>query len=219
MQFNSIDFAIFLPIVFVFYWFVTNKNLTLQNLFIVAASYLFYGWWDWRFLSLIFFSTLVDYSVGRLLSKEKRHSQRFILLWTSILVNLGFLGFFKYYNFFLDNFIHAFSFFGTDLKTSSLNIILPVGISFYTFQTLSYTIDVYRQKLEPTKNFFAFAAFVSFFPQLVAGPIERATNLLPQFKKVRTFDYSKATDGLRQILWGLFKKIVTTTVFNPETMP
>jgi alginate O-acetyltransferase complex protein AlgI len=208
MLFNSIDFAIFLPIVFILYWFVTNKNLKLQNLLIVVASYLFYGWWDYRFLSLILFSTIVDYSVGIGLLKQENKTKRKILLWTSILVNLGFLGFFKYYNFFLDNFITAFSFFGTEIKANSLNIILPVGISFYTFQTLSYSIDVYKRKLEPTKDFIAFSAFVSFFPQLVAGPIERARNLLPQFYKKRTFDYSKAVDGMRQILWGLFKKIV-----------
>lgn len=208
MLFNSIDFAIFLPIVFILYWFATNKNLKLQNLLIVAASYLFYGWWDWRFLSLILFSTIVDYSVGLGLLNQENQTKRKILLWTSILVNLGFLGFFKYYNFFLDNFITAFSFFGTEIQANSLNIILPVGISFYTFQTLSYSIDVYKRKLEPTKDFIAFSAFVSFFPQLVAGPIERATHLLPQFYKKRTFDYSKAVDGMRQILWGLFKKIV-----------
>jgi D-alanyl-lipoteichoic acid acyltransferase DltB (MBOAT superfamily) len=208
MLFNSIDFAIFLPIVFLLYWFVTNKNLKLQNLLIVVASYVFYGWWDWRFLSLIVFSTVVDYTVGRSLRNEEKQFKRKILLWTSILVNLGFLGFFKYYNFFLDNFITAFSFFGQEIQANSLNIILPVGISFYTFQTLSYTIDVYKRKLEPTKDFIAFSAFVSFFPQLVAGPIERATNLLPQFYNRRTFDYSKAVDGMRQILWGLFKKIV-----------
>jgi D-alanyl-lipoteichoic acid acyltransferase DltB (MBOAT superfamily) len=208
MLFNSIDFAIFLPIVFLLYWFVTNKNLKLQNLLIVVASYVFYGWWDWRFLSLIVFSTVVDYTVGRQLRTEENQLKRKILLWTSILVNLGFLGFFKYYNFFLDNFITAFSFFGQEIQANSLDIILPVGISFYTFQTLSYTIDVYKRKLEPTKDFIAFSAFVSFFPQLVAGPIERATHLLPQFYTKRTFDYSKAVDGMRQILWGLFKKIV-----------
>jgi len=208
MLFNSIDFAIFLPIVFLLYWFVVNKNLRLQNCLIVLASYVFYGWWDWRFLSLIFFSTIIDYSIGIGLSNEKNPSKRKILLWISVLVNLGFLGFFKYYNFFLDNFISAFSFFGTEINANSLNIILPVGISFYTFQTLSYTIDVYKQKLNPTKDFIAFSAFVSFFPQLVAGPIERASNLLPQFYRKRNFDYSKAVDGMRQILWGLFKKIV-----------
>jgi alginate O-acetyltransferase complex protein AlgI len=208
MLFNSIDFAIFLPIVFVFYWFVSHKNLKLQNALIVIASYFFYGWWDWRFLSLIIFSTVVDYTIGVLLSKENNQKKRKLLLWTSILVNLGFLGFFKYYNFFLDNLISAFTLFGSELRASSLKIILPVGISFYTFQTLSYTIDVYKRKLTPTKDFIAFSAFVSFFPQLVAGPIERATNLLPQFYKKREFNYNKAVDGLRQILWGLFKKIV-----------
>ncbi|MFT6843498.1 MAG: alginate O-acetyltransferase complex protein AlgI [Psychroserpens sp.] len=208
MLFNSIEFAIFLPVVFFLYWFVSNYNLKLQNALIVAASYLFYGWWDWRFLSLIIFSTIVDFTIGVLLKSEDRITKRKALLWTSIIVNLGFLGFFKYYNFFLDNFITAFSFFGTQIQANSLNIILPVGISFYTFQTLSYTIDVYKRKLEPTKDFIAFSAFVSFFPQLVAGPIERATHLLPQFYTKRTFDYSKAIDGLRQILWGLFKKVV-----------
>lgn len=208
MLFNSIDFALFLPIVFILYWLVSSKNLKLQNSLIVVASYLFYGWWDWRFLSLIFFSTVVDYTVGRKLKAEGNPTKRKALLWISIAVNLGFLGFFKYYNFFLDNFISAFSFFGTEINASSLNIILPVGISFYTFQTMSYSIDVYKRKLEPTKDFIAFSAFVSFFPQLVAGPIERATNLLPQFYKKRTFDYSEAVDGMRQILWGLFKKIV-----------
>ncbi len=208
MLFNSIDFAIFLPLVFLLYWFVTNRSLKLQNVLIVIASYVFYGWWDSRFLSLIAFSTLVDYTIGLYLGRESNKTKRKLLLGTSILVNLGFLGFFKYYNFFLDNFVTAFTFFGHAIHTRALNILLPVGISFYTFQTLSYSIDVYRKKLEPTKDFIAFAAFVSFFPQLVAGPIERATNLLPQFYKKRHFNYSKAVDGLRQILWGLFKKIV-----------
>lgn len=208
MLFNSIDFAIFLPIVFILYWFVTQKNLKLQNFLVVVSSYLFYGWWDWRFLSLILFSTLIDYFVGRGLAVTENRTKRKWLLWTSILVNLGFLGFFKYYNFFLDNFVTAFSFFGQSISAGSLKIILPVGISFYTFQTLSYSIDVYRKKLEPTKDFIAFCAFVSFFPQLVAGPIERATNLLPQFYKKREFSYANSVDGLRQILWGLFKKMV-----------
>ena len=174
----------------------------------MIASYVFYGWWDWRFLSLIAFSTIVDYIIGIRLGVEQKQLKRKILLWMSIIVNLGFLGFFKYYNFFLDNFTQAFSFLGRDISVSSLNIILPVGISFYTFQTLSYSIDVYKGKLRPTKDIIAFSAFVSFFPQLVAGPIERATNLLPQFYKSREFDYNKAVDGMRQILWGLFKKVV-----------
>lgn len=222
MLFNSIDFAIFLPIIFILYWFIINKNLKLQNLLIVVASYIFYGWWDWRFLSLILFSTMVDYLVGIYLVKENNKIKRKLLLWTSIIINLGFLGFFKYYNFFIDNFVTAFSFFGNEIQANTLNIILPVGISFYTFQTLSYTVDIYKRKLEPTKDYIAFSAFVSFFPQLVAGPIERATNLLPQFYKKRQFNYTKAADGMRQILWGLFKKIViadncaeyANTIFN-----
>ena len=208
MLFNSIDFAIFTPIVFFLYWFVANKNLKHQNLIIVIASYVFYGWWDWRFLLLILFSTVIDYAVGRGLLNTKNITNRKILLCISITVNLGVLGFFKYSNFFIDNFILAFSLFGLTIKVEGLDIILPVGVSFYTFQTLSYTIDIYKNKLKPTKRFITFCAFVSFFPQLVAGPIERATNLLPQFYKKRTFIYSKAIDGLRQILWGLFKKIV-----------
>ena len=208
MFFNSLDFAIFLPLVFLLYWFIAQKNLKSQNALIVFSSYVFYGWWDWRFLSLILFSTIVDYAIGQRLRNEEHQSKRKVLLWTSIIVNLGFLGFFKYYNFFLENFVDAFSLFGMQINANSLNVILPVGISFYTFQTLSYTIDVYRKKLEPTQDFIAFSAFVCFFPQLVAGPIERATNLLPQFYKKRTFEYHKAVDGMRQILWGLFKKVV-----------
>ncbi|WP_452224247.1 MBOAT family O-acyltransferase [Lacinutrix chionoecetis] len=208
MLFNSLDFAVFLPIVFILYWFIFNKVLKRQNLLLVVASYVFYGWWDWRFLSLIVFSSLVDYTVGLQLNKENKQSKRKLLLWASIVVNLGFLGFFKYYNFFVDNFVEAFSFFGNKIQPNTLNIILPVGISFYTFQTLSYTIDVYRGKLKPTNKLVSFLAFVSFFPQLVAGPIERATNLLPQFYKKRQFHYSKAVDGCRQILWGFFKKVV-----------
>lgn len=208
MLFNSLDFAVFLPIVFLLYWFVFKDNLKQQNLLILVSSYFFYGWWDWRFLSLILFSTLVDYLVGLRLGNEEIAFKRKLLLWVSIFINLGFLGFFKYYDFFLENFISAFSFMGVEISASSLNIILPVGISFYTFQTLSYTIDVYRRKLQPCYDFIAFGSFVSFFPQLVAGPIERATDLLPQFFHNRKFSYSKGVDGLRQILWGFFKKIV-----------
>ena len=208
MLFNSLDFAVFLPIVFVLYWFVFNKNLKSQNFLVVVTSYVFYGWWDWRFLGLIAFSTLVDYVVGIQLGKSDNIRIRKSLLVFSLLVNIGLLGFFKYYNFFLDNFIMAFTFMGMPIKANTLNIILPVGISFYTFQTMSYSIDIYRKRLDATKDFIAFSAFVSFFPQLVAGPIERATNLLPQFFKKRKFEYLLATDGLRQILWGLFKKVV-----------
>ena len=208
MLFNSIDFAIFLPVVFVLYWFVFKNSLKYQNLLIVAASYVFYGWWDWRFLGLIIFSTVLDFFIGKSLEKAKLEINRKLLLYTSITVNLGFLGIFKYFDFFVSNFIDAFSLFGVELSAGSLNIILPVGISFYTFQTLSYSIDVYRRKLKHTDDFIAFSAFVCFFPQLVAGPIERATNLLPQFLKARKFNYDQAADGMRQILWGLFKKVV-----------
>ncbi len=208
MLFNSIDFGIFLPIVFFLYWFVFQKNIRHQNLLLVFSSYLFYGWWDWRFLFLIFFSSITDYLIGKKIQSEKNENIRKKLLFTSLFVNLGILGFFKYYNFFLENFINTFSFFGHEFEVNSLNIILPVGISFYTFQTLSYTIDVYRNNLRATTDFISFSAFVSFFPQLVAGPIERATNLLPQFETKRNFNYDSAVNGLRQILWGFFKKVV-----------
>lgn len=208
MLFNSIEFAFFLPIVFLLYWFVFNKRLRDQNLLLLIVSYFFYGWWDWRFLSLIAFSSVVDYVVGIRLSKTEAEHKRKLLLSVSLLVNLGFLGFFKYFNFFAENFANAFTLFGQPFEPATLNIILPVGISFYTFQTLSYTIDIYRKKLTPTTNAIQFFAFVSFFPQLVAGPIERAGNLLPQFSKYRSFEYVKAADGMKQILWGLFKKVV-----------
>jgi D-alanyl-lipoteichoic acid acyltransferase DltB (MBOAT superfamily) len=207
MLFNSIEFAIFLPIVFFLYWFVFNKSLKLQNLLIVGSSFLFYGWWDWRFLFLMIFSASIDYIVGIMLSKNDIQRKRKILLAISILVNLSILVFFKYFNFFVDSFVSAFSFFGTKLNPVTLKIVLPLGISFYTFQAMSYTIEVYRKNLKPTESFVDYFAFISFFPQLVAGPIERATNLLPQFYTKRTFDYDKAIDGMRQMLWGLFKKI------------
>jgi D-alanyl-lipoteichoic acid acyltransferase DltB (MBOAT superfamily) len=208
MLFNSLDFAFFLPLVFILYWFVVKEPLKLQNVLVLLSSYVFYGWWDPRFLLLIAFSTTVDYFIGLSLANSEKPQRRKLLLWTSILINIGMLGYFKYANFFIDNFISAFSAFGLQLHETSLQIILPVGISFYTFQTLSYTIDVYRKKLEPSRDFIAFAAFVSFFPQLVAGPIERATHLLPQFYKKRVFQYENAVNGLRQILWGFFKKLV-----------
>jgi len=208
MLFDSLDFAVFLPLIFFLYWFVFNRNLRLQNLFLVGASSVFYGFWDVRFLILILFSTVVDYSVGRGLAIFDDVRKRKLLLGTSIGCNLGMLLYFKYYNFFMENFTEAFTFFGGEIEGNSLNIILPVGISFYTFQTLSYTIDAYYKKLTPTRDLIQFSAFVSFFPQLVAGPIERATNLLPQFERKRVFSYEEAVDGLRQLLWGLFKKIV-----------
>ena len=208
MLFNSIEFVVFLPIIFILYWSLSDRNLKLQNILLLIASYFFYGWWDSRFLSLIIFSSSIDYIVGILLSKTEDENKRKNLLLTSIFVNIGFLGFFKYFNFFSESFTQAFTLLGQPFEASRLNIILPIGISFYTFQTLSYSIDVYKKKISPTKDIIAFFSFVSFFPQLVAGPIERATNLLPQFYKKRKFDYLKAIDGLKQILWGLFKKVV-----------
>lgn len=208
MLFNSITFLIFLPIVFILYWFVVNKNLKLQNFFILVASYVFYGWWDYRFLSLLFISSVIDYIVGIGLGKTENGRNRKLLLITSLVSNLGLLVFFKYFNFFIDNFIVAMDSVGIPAHRTSLNIVLPVGISFYTFQTMSYTIDIYRRKLQPTSDFLAFFSYVSFFPQLVAGPIERAVNLLPQFYKRRNVTYDNMADGLRQMLLGFFKKIV-----------
>ena len=206
MLFNSIEFAIFLPIVFLLYWFVFNRNLKLQNLFVVVVSYIFYGWWDWRFLFLIAFTSFCSWGSGLLIEKagENRRKAKCISA-TNIVLNLLILCIFKYYDFFVTSFAEMF---GANPDGLLLKIILPVGISFYTFQALSYSIDVYRKKLEPTHDIVQFFAFVSFFPQLVAGPIERATNLLPQFAQKRTFDYNNAIDGMRQILWGLFKKVV-----------
>ena len=208
MLFNSFEFFLFLPIVFVLYWFVFKKSIKAQNVLLLVASYVFYGWWDYRFLSLILFSTLVDYFVGLSMQKTTAKKRRKLLLLASLFVNLGLLGVFKYYNFFVSSWVDAWSTLGVEMHARTLQIILPVGISFYTFQTLSYTIDVYRRKLAPINDPIAFAAFVAFFPQLVAGPIERATHLLPQFVKQRTFNYSAAYNGMRQILWGLFKKMV-----------
>ena len=188
MLFNSIEFLLFLPTLFVLYWFVFNNNLRVQNALILVSSYLFYGWWDYRFLFLIFLSTIVDYIIGLKIPKQNSDKKQKLLLWCSVLFNLGVLGFFKYYNFFVDSWIGLFQSVGYEIKSVwTLNIILPVGISFYTFQTMSYTIDIYKKKLDPTKDFISFASFVSFFPQLVAGPIERATNLLPQILKKRKF--------------------------------
>ena len=207
MLFNSLDFAIFFPIVFVIYWLVSQK-LHLRNVLILVSSYVFYGWWDWRFLFLIIISSIVDFYVGKKLAETENLKNRKILLYFSLLVNLGFLFYFKYTNFFIDTFVDSFRLFGKTLEVSTLNIILPVGISFYTFQTLSYTIDIYRKQLQPTKDPIAFFAFVAFFPQLVAGPIERASHLLPQFYKTYKFNYNQVKSGLLLIAFGLFKKMV-----------
>ena len=208
MLFNSLEFLIFLPIVFLLYWHVF-KPLRWQNFFVVVASYVFYGWWNWRFLLLILFTSLCSFASGILLQRfDESKKWRKVISGTNIAINIAILGVVKYYDFFASQLVEAFSGLGVQLNLTSLNIILPVGISFYTFQALSYTVDIYRRKLEPTRDVIAFLAFISFFPQLVAGPIERATNLLPQFLKPRKFDYALAVDGMRQILWGLFKKMV-----------
>jgi alginate O-acetyltransferase complex protein AlgI len=208
MQFNTLTFALFLPIVLIFYWFIFNKKLQWQNLFLIIASYVFYGWWDWRFLILLFISSMSDFIFGFFIDKEISEKKRKLFLILSLCINLGMLCFFKYFNFFVDSFINLFSLFGITLHASTLNIILPIGISFYTFQSMSYTLAVYWRQMKSTKDIISFFSYLSFFPQLVAGPIERASSLLPQFSKKRIFEYEKATDGMRQILWGLFKKIV-----------
>jgi len=208
MLFNSLNFAIFLPIVFLLYWFATKGNLKLQNILLLVSSYFFYACWDWRFLFLLVFSTLLDYFTGIKMSDAKNQKSKKFWFWLSISINLGFLGVFKYYNFFAESFASALDDIGLHVNPWTLKVILPVGISFYTFHGLSYVIDIYKDRIKAEKNFIDYSVFVSFFPLLVAGPIERATHLLPQIQKKRTFDYSKAVDGLRQILWGLFKKVV-----------
>lgn len=208
MLFNSIEFLIFLPLVFLGYWFAF-RGLKAQNFFVVVCSYVFYGWWDWRFLLLMAFTTFCSYASGILLERceGRRHLQRLVSA-GNIALNLAILCLFKYFNFFSENFARLFSWLGVELDWVTLDVLLPVGISFYTFQALSYTIDIYRHKMKPTHDVVAFFAFISFFPQLVAGPIERATNLLPQFARPRAFSYREAVDGVQQILWGLFKKMV-----------
>lgn len=208
MLFNSIQFAFFLPVVFLLYWFVFNKNLRIQNILLLVSSYFFYACWDWRFLFLLIFSTFLDYYTGIRMTDSADSKQRRFWFWLSISVNIGFLGFFKYYNFFADSFASAVAPFGWKVHPWTLNVILPVGISFYTFHGLSYVIDIYKGRIKAERDFVDYSVFVSFFPLLVAGPIERATHLLPQIQQSRSFDYSKAIDGLRQILWGLFKKVV-----------
>lgn len=208
MLFNSLEFAIFLIVVFLLYWFVFNRQRHIRNLFIIAVSYVFYGWWDWRFLLLIAFTSLCSYASGLAIARAWQRGSRTAARWitgANIAINLGILGTFKYYNFFMTEF--ASRFLGGASDGLLVKLILPVGISFYTFQALSYSIDVYRRKMEPTRDATAFFAYIAFFPQLVAGPIERATNLLPQFYVLHRFDYSAAVDGMRRILWGLFKKV------------
>lgn len=207
MLFNSLSFFLFLAVVFAVYWGLRNR-FSAQNLFILAVSYFFYACWDWRFLILIVASSFTDYFVGIRIHQETNSRTRKSWLLVSLVVNLGLLGFFKYFNFFIESATLILNAIGLEGSERSLSIILPVGISFYTFQTLSYTIDIYRGHIKPTRNLIQFFAFVSFFPQLVAGPIERASHLLPQFEKPRTFNHQFAVSGLRLILWGLFKKMV-----------
>ncbi len=222
MLFNSIDFVVFLPLVFAIYWLIPKTRLQTQNIFITLASFVFYGWWDIRFLVLMLISIVIDFFCGRWIHNSPFKNRKKFFLALSIVSNLSMLGFFKYYNFFIESFNAAFTIAGIPLQGTTLNIILPVGISFYTFQTLSYTIDIYRGNLKPVSSFFAFSAFVSFFPQLVAGPIEKAASLLPQFQKVKHFDYGLAILGCKQILWGFFKKcviadncaVVSDVIFN-----
>ncbi len=208
MLFNSVNFAIFLPIVFLLYWFVANKSYKWQNILLLVASYFFYACWDWRFLFLLIFSTVLDYYTGLKMSEAADKKGKRFWFWLSVGVNLGFLGVFKYYNFFAESFADALEKVCVQVNPWTLQVILPVGISFYTFHGLSYVIDIYKERIKAEKNFIDYSVFVSFFPLLVAGPIERATHLLPQIQKERKFDYARAVSGMRQILWGLFKKIV-----------
>ncbi|RZV60701.1 MAG: MBOAT family protein, partial [Flavobacteriaceae bacterium] len=207
MLFNSIEYLIFLPLVFLIYWLL-NGDLKKQNVLLLLSSYVFYAWWDWRFLSLIIYSSLIDYIVGQKIEacQSKKSKKNWLLL--SLVSNLGLLGVFKYYNFFADSFETAMNSVGWQVNDLTLNIILPVGISFYTFQTLSYTLDIYREDFKATKDWVAFFTYVSFFPQLVAGPIERASNLLPQVESKRSFNQKWFYDGIFQISVGLFRKIV-----------
>ena len=208
MLFNSIEFFVFLPLIFFLYWILQKQKLSLQNGLLLVASYYFYACWDWRFLFLLMFSTGLDYLAGLMMQKSKNELNRKFWFWLTISVNIGFLGVFKYYNFFVDSFATLINGFGFQVHFSTLDVILPVGISFYTFHGLSYVIDIYKRRIEPEHNFIEYALFVSYFPLLVAGPIERATHLLPQIKVKRIFQYGKAIQGVKQIIWGLFKKIV-----------
>ncbi len=208
MLFNSIAFALFLPVVFLLYWFVTRRSLRAQNLLLIAAGFLFYGWWDWRFLLLLLATSMTDYTVALAMGRTADPGRRKVLLGLSLAGNLGTLGVFKYYDFFARSFADLFARLGIGSDPLLLKVVLPVGISFYTFQALSYTIDVYRRRIDAVRDLPAFLAFISFFPQLCAGPIERASHMLPQFMRPRTFDPALAADGMRQMLWGFFKKTV-----------
>jgi len=208
MLFNSLDFAIFFPIVFICYWFVFNKSLKLQNRFLLAASYFFYSCWDWRFLLLLLFSTVINYYFGLAISKQDHIKKRKLLLVIAIVINAGILAYFKYFNFFIENLVDAVSVLGTKLNVSTFTILLPIGISFYTFQNIAYVTDVYRRHTTPVRDFLNFSLFIAFFPQVTSGPIERANHLMPQIGHKRIFDYPLAVNGMRLILLGLFEKVV-----------
>ena len=214
MLFNSLEFFIFLPIVFCLYWFVFQRSLKAQNILILVASYVFYGWWDWRFLGLLFLSTLIDYSFGFWVGGTDERKRK-LFLWLSIFNNLLVLGIFKYYNFFAVEAQHLLETIGFHVSPYLLKVVMPVGLSFYTFHGMSYVLDIYRGNFRPVKSFVDYAVFVSFFPLLVAGPIERATHLLPQVQKKREFNYTQAIQGLRLILWGLVKKVVIADSLAP----
>lgn len=206
MSFASVTFWLFLPVVFGLYWARSNRRW--QNGVLLVASYIFYGWWDWRFCGLMLFSSLVDYTVGRALGQSPAPALRRFLLAVSVVTHLVLLGFFKYFNFFADSLALALSAVGVEVGTTSLNVVLPVGISFYTFQSMSYAVDVYRRQLAPVRAVGDYLTFVAFFPQLVAGPIERASRLLPQFGRLRTFSRAAAVSGSQLLLWGLTKKML-----------
>ena len=207
MQFDTYSYALFLPLVFFIYWGLRN-HLKVQNLFLLIASYVFYGWWDWRMLSLILFTTMTTWGTALLMKGGRRSGVDKLWAAANIVTNLGILCLFKYLNFLRDSFVHLLGLFGVNPDWPTIHILLPVGISFYTFQAISYTVDVYRGNIKPTRDVVAFSVFIAFFPQLVAGPIERATNLLPQFMRKKSFDYDTALIGMRQILWGLSKKVI-----------
>ncbi|HEY5124271.1 MAG TPA: MBOAT family O-acyltransferase [Ignavibacteria bacterium] len=216
MLFNSIEFAIFFPTVFILYWFITNRNLQAQNLLLLFASYFFYGWWDWRFLLLLISISIINYFVGIRIDKNEAGRIRNMWLIVAILLNIGNLCIFKYYNFFIDSFINLISLSGYDLPRSTTRIILPLGISFYTFLSLSYILDIYKKNLSSHKNFIEVLLSLSFFPIILAGPIQRPASLLPQIARRREFEYSKSVDGLKQILWGLFTKIAIADNLAPH---
>lgn len=207
MLFNTLEFLVFLPIVFLLYWFVFGRSIRNQNVLILIASYFFYGWWSWGFLALLALSTLLDFLYGFGVASENRRKAK-IYLWLSIINNLGILGVFKYYNFFAQQIQSAFESIGVAVHPYMLDFALPIGISFYTFHGMSYVFDIYRKQQSPVKNLIDYAVFVSFFPLLVAGPIERANHLLPQVQRQRVFRYQQAVEGCRLVLWGMFKKIV-----------